>query len=137
MSLGEGGFANLVLQDGKTFIYEYGGFNLNVDKYKNECRIADGIITIQRSCFVEPEIHEKLKRMPSGRKRLVTKRIPVYVDYGQMIYDGLITIENCSNCWKTTSGGRTIDYTALDILYELFHEYQEQGEIPVRVFFFK
>lgn len=39
------------------------------------------MITISRDCFAEPEIHEKLKKMPSGRKKLITKRIPVSVDY--------------------------------------------------------
>lgn len=132
-----GAFANLALQDDKTVIYEYGGYNWNLEQYKNERRIADGIITIQKSCFAEPEIHQKLRRMPSGRKKLVTKRIPVDVDYPQMIKDGAITIENCSNCWNVTKDGRKINFTALWILPEIFLEYQEQGKIPEHIGLFK
>ena len=50
------------------------GFNLNEEKYKNEQQLYDGRIYIKRDCFVEPEIHEKIKRMPSGRKRKIEKR---------------------------------------------------------------
>lgn len=60
----------------------------------------DYTITIQRSCFLEAEIHEKIKKMPSGKKKLVTKRVPVEVDYPRYTEDGLIIIVNCSNCWK-------------------------------------
>ena len=81
MSRGIGAHANLVLQDDKTVIYGYGGYNLSEEKYRNEAHIYDGTITIQRSCFLEAEIHEKIKKMPSGKKKLVTKRVPVEVDY--------------------------------------------------------
>ena len=100
MSRGIGAHANLLLQDDKTVIYEYGGYNLSEEKYRNEAHIYDGTITIQRSCFLEAEIHEKIKKMPSGKKKLVTKRVPVEVDYPRYTEDGLIIIENCSNCWK-------------------------------------
>ena len=79
---------------------------------------------------MEPEIHEKLKKMPSGKKKLITKRIPVDVDYPKYIEEGLITIENCSNCWKTTDDEKHIDVMALHILFYLFLKYQEQGELP-------
>lgn len=97
MSRGFGAHADLVAQDNETVIYQYGGYNLNEPEFENEKQLYDGLITISRSCFAEPEIHEKLKKMPSGRKKLITKRIPVSVDYPQMISDGRIIIENCSN----------------------------------------
>ncbi len=130
MSRGIGAHANLVLQDDKTVIYEYGGYNLNEEEFRNEAHIYDGIITIQRSCFLEPEIHEKLKKMPSGKKKLVTKRIPVNIDYPKYIEDGLIVVENCSNCWKTTDDEKCIDIMALHVLFYLFLRYQEQGTLP-------
>lgn len=85
MSRGFGAHADLVAQDNETVIYQYGGYNLNEPEFRNEKHLYDGLITISRSCFAEPEIHEKLKKMPSGRKKLITKRIPVKVDYPQMI----------------------------------------------------
>lgn len=129
MSRGIGAHANLVLEDENTVMYEYGGYNLNEPEYRNENHVYDGTITIARDCFAEPEIHEKLKKMPSGRKKLITKRIPVSVDYPQMIIDGRIIIENCSNCWHRTSDSN-IDVMALHILFYLFRQYQEEGKMP-------
>lgn len=130
MSIGVGAFAKLELQDNQTVLYEYGGYNLNIEQYKNTEQIRDGMIMIQRSCFQEPEIHEKLKKMPSGKKRLVTKRIPVHVDYSRYIEEGLIVVENCSNCWKVTEDEKNVDVVACHLLFKLFIEYQEKGEIP-------
>mgnify|MGYP006967273519 CR=1 FL=1 len=39
MSRGIGAHANLILEDEKTIIYEYGGFNLNDLEYRNEKQI--------------------------------------------------------------------------------------------------
>ena len=129
MSRGIGARANLVLEDEKTVMYEYGGYNLNEPEYRNEDYVYDGTITISRDCFAEPEIHEKLKKMPSGRKKLIIKRIPVSVDYPKMISDGRIIIENCSNCWQCTPN-ENIDVMALHILFYLFRQYQEEGKMP-------
>ena len=130
MSIGIGAYANLVLQDSNTVIYEYGGYNLNEEKYRNKSNVCDGFITIQRNCFLEPEIHEKLKKMSSVKKKLITKRIPVYVNYTKYIEDGLIVVDNCSNCWNTTDNEKRIDVMALHILFCLFLRYQEQGTMP-------
>lgn len=98
MSKGIGAHANKIAKDDHAVIYEYGGYNLNDPEYLNEDHIYDETITIKRDCFAEPEIHEKLKKMPSGKKKLITKRIPVLVHYGEMIEDRRIVVENCSNC---------------------------------------
>lgn len=130
MSIGIGVYAKKVLEDDETVIYEYGGYNLNELEYRNEKHILDGSITIQKSCFVEPEMHEKLKKMPSGRKKLITKRIPVSVDYGKMLEDGTVKVENCSCCWHTTENDLAVDVMACYILFYIFRRYQEEGEIP-------
>ena len=129
MSRGIGARAGLVLEDEKTVMYEYGGYNLNEPEYRNEDHVYDGTITISRDCFAEPEIHEKLKKMPRWKKKLIIKRIPVSVDYPQMISDGRIIIENCSNCWQCTPD-ENIDVMALHILFYLFRQYQEEGKMP-------
>lgn len=130
MSIGVGAHANLVLQDENTVIYEYGDYDLNEPEFRNEEHLFDGIITIQKDCFLEPEIHEKAKRMPSGRKKTIIKRIPVLVDYPTMIAVGTIVIENCSNCWKITDDEKKVDVMALHILFKLFNQYQEEGTMP-------
>lgn len=94
MSLCKGAEAYIVLQDDQTVMYMYGCFSCYYDKNWRQPVDCDGLITIQKVCFQEPEIHQKLKRMPSGRKRLVIKKIPVDVDYVSMVKKGLITIEN-------------------------------------------
>lgn len=130
MSIGIGAHATLILQDKEMVLYEYGGYNLNNKAFWNRTHGYDGYITIQRSCFVEPEIHEKRKKMPSGKKKVITKRISVNVDYRKMIIDGFIEVENCSNCWKTTEDEKHIDVMALRILHQIFQEYQKESRIP-------
>lgn len=133
MSKGIGAYANKILEDNETVIYEYGGYNLNVPKYWNENHLCDGSITIPKRCFSEPEMHQKLKKMPSGRKKLVVKRIPVSVDYGQMLENGLIKVENCSNCWMTTDDDLCIDIMVLHLLFKLFYQYKEEETVPEHI----
>ena len=76
MSLGIGSFCKLIAQDENTIIYEYGSYNLNEPKYENKHRISDGIITISKSSLIEPEIHDKIKRFPNGKKKRIIKRVP-------------------------------------------------------------
>lgn len=130
MSRGIGAHANKVLESENTVIYEYGGYNLNNPQFYNEDHLYDGRIAIQKDCFAESEIHEKIKRMPSGKKKLVTKRIPVSVEYGEMLKDGRIVVKNCSNCWCTTEGDFQIDIMVCHLLFYIFLRYQEEGEIP-------
>ena len=132
MSLGKGAVAKLVFQDDTTVIYEYGGFNWNYSEYENLEYVKDGLITIDKTCFIEPEIHQKIKRMPSGRKRLVTKKNLVFVDYPKMIEDGLIEVENCSHCWKKI-GDKEMDVIALNVISKIFYQYQEEERIPEHI----
>jgi hypothetical protein len=133
MSMGYGAFARKVLEDEKTIIYEYGGFDLNKPEFRNEDHRYDGMITILKQCFPEPEIHEKLKKMPGGRKKLIIKCIPVEADYWKMIDDGFITVENCSNTWNAVGEGKQVDRMALRLISLAFHQYQEKGEIPEKL----
>lgn len=69
MSRGIGAHAKIVLEDDVIVIYEYGGYNLNEPEFRNEAHVYDGYITVLKECFIEPEIREKVKKMPSGRKK--------------------------------------------------------------------
>ena len=128
MSMGVGARARLADQDNETVIYNYYGYNINFPDYRADNHSYDGYIIIPKSCFVEPEIHQKLKRMPSGKKKLIIKRVPVDVDYEKMVEDGLIEVHNCSNCWRTYK--KNIDSMAFGILFQLFYQYQDEGKIP-------
>ena len=131
MSVGYGGFARIALRDNNIAIYEYAPFNLNYPEYRNNDRIHDGIITINVGALVEPEIHEKIRRMPSGRKKLVAKRILSDVDYNELILQNHIKIENSRFCWQTTENGAGV--IAMKIIRFIFEYYQENGEIPETV----
>ena len=130
MSRGIGAYANKIMEDESSVIYEYGSYDLNDPVYRKEDRICDGLIEIQKDCFVEPEIHEKLKKMPSGKKKLIKKRIPVPVHYKELIEDGRIVVENCSHCWRTTGDDFQTDVMAGLLLSEIFLQYQKEGKIP-------
>ncbi len=106
MSRGIGGNCRIVEEDEHTVIYEYGGYNLNKPEYRNADYNFDGLITIDKTALVEPEIHTKIKRMQGGKKKSVTKRVPREVPYMDLIESGKIEIQNCSNCWRTFSLGK-------------------------------
>ena len=76
MSIGIGAFCKRIAEDNNTVIYEYGSYDLNHINYRNERRIADGIITINKSALIEPDIHDRIKRFPNGKKKRIIKRIP-------------------------------------------------------------
>ena len=124
MSIGIGAIAKLSLQDEGIIIYQYCGYNLNDERYYNKDRIYDGLITIKRDCLIKAEIHEKVIRTTSKRKKLVTKRIPVTVDFDKLIRSGQIVVESCSNCWRAvTIGEKEIDIVAINLLEKIFLYY--------------
>ncbi len=95
------------------------------------------MITIAKECFVGPIIHEKIKKMPSGRKRLVVKQIPRDVNISEKIRDGRITIENCIPCWRKSADEWKIDMMAVSLLWKMLREYQEDEIIPENVGIYK
>lgn len=130
MSRGFGAFARLALQDENTVVYEYAPYNLNEPEYRNSEHIYDGLITISKDSLVEPEIHEKLKRMPSGRKKLIVKRIRRDVDYSALLTAGKITIENSCFCWRLIGTEENIGMMALQIIFRIYDHYQDEGTLP-------
>lgn len=135
MSIGIGARAKKTFEDSEMVIYEYGGFDLNDPKFR-AC-IRDGSILIPRSCFVEPEIHTKRKKMKGGRKKLVVKRVCILVDYERMVLDGWVIVKNCGNCWRTMPDEPHADIMALCVLRKALYEYQETGIVPDAIYYFK
>ena len=68
MGIGYGGYADLQQYDDTMVVYMYCCYNVNNDDYKRFMEIEDGELYIERVAFVEPEIHEKIKKTSSGRK---------------------------------------------------------------------
>ena len=128
MSRGYGGYMDLIADDSAALMYTYCCYNVNNTAYKKYMELADGEIVISRTAFVEPEIHSKLKKMPSGRKCIVEKRVRQDVPWEDLFDSGMIIVKNASGTWCTDSDG--IDIMALKMLFEVFNEYQDTGEIP-------
>ena len=131
MSIGIGAFCKRIAEDNNTVIYEYGSYDLNDINYRNERRIADGIITISKSALIEPDIHNKIKRLPNGKKKRIIKRIPRDVPLSYLFDNKFVTVENCSHCWNTSENG--IDVMASAIVWHLVLEYQKTGQLPVNL----
>jgi hypothetical protein len=131
MSKGIGGSARVVMQDENTVVYEYYAYDLDREEYQNREHIYDGIITIDKRSLVEPEIHEKLKKQPSGRKKLITKRIPREVDYSGLITAGKINVENSKFCWRILDNGMGL--IAIHIIFKIYERYQSEGALPEAV----
>lgn len=131
MSKGIGGVARMIMQDECSVVYEYAPYNLNEEQYKNPDKVYDGVITISKSALVEPEIHERSKKRAGGRKQPIVKRIPRDVDYAACFKSGLITVENSRFCWHILPG--SVGEIAMHLLFKLFRDYQENGELPERV----
>lgn len=132
MSIGYGSLARKISEDNTHVLYAYGDINLNMPGLENSSKICDGTLLVAKKCFIEPEIHQKIKRMPSGRKRLVTKSIIRSVDIEASLLNGSIEIENSSFAWKfcQTQDGRKIDIMAVRALEKIFEDYQRTGEMP-------
>ena len=133
MSIGYGGSARIVMKDEKTVMYEYAPYNLNDKDYKNGNRIYDGLIIISKDALVEPEIHEKLKRMPSGRKKHIVRRVRSNVDYSALLAAGKIIVENSRYCWNFTGANEDIGMIAMRIILHIFDQYQDEGILPETV----
>lgn len=121
MSMGYGGFAYRVAEDADTVLYEYGSYNLDYPEYRNPGHIHDGSFTISKTCFIEPEIHKKMKKIPSGRKRLITKRIPRKISVSEAVNKEKIRIENCSYAWYMFPSG--VDMTAVRLISIILLQY--------------
>ena len=130
MSIGYGGGARIALQDENTVIYEYSPYNLNKLSCTNEEQIYDGLITINKSVLIEPEIYEKKKKSPEGKRVSIVKRIRREVDYDFLLSRNEVYIENSSYCWQFVGVGKNIGMIAMRIVFYIFDEYQNKGELP-------
>lgn len=131
MSMGYGGNAEILFQDEILVLYKYYSYNLNDPLYKNDERVFDGLIFISKDSLVKPEMHKKIKRMPSGRKKPVLKYVLQNVDYELLFETGKIKVENSKFCWNTLPDGT--DMTAMHIIQKIFTDYQRNNSLPETV----
>ncbi len=117
----------MIIEDASSVLYSYYCFNWNIEQFRNPDHVSDGYITIRKDRLVEPEIHEKIKRFPNGKKKKIVNRIVRDVDIRGLIRDGSIEIENSRFAWYLIGG---YDRIALLLTYEIFTEYQKTGKLP-------
>lgn len=136
MSLGIGAFAEKDFEDAGIVSYKYGVYNLNESELRNPAHIADGTIIIYKECFVEPEIHYKIKRI-NGRKKKVSVRVPREVDIVELIRNERIIIENSRFSRKLLNEDNHTDVMAYRLISLIFKAYQTDGIIPEHMIFHK
>ena len=132
MSLGYTGMCKKELEDDEIVIYSYSGENWNDDgKSKSgDSLLYDGSFIIYKDCLEEPEIHTKLKRMPSGRKKMVEKRITHTLELSKHIENKKVFVEKeCKNAFRR-GATMPIDYIAYRLILHIFERYQLDGELP-------
>ena len=129
MSMGYGGSCRKFVEDDEFIVYEYFSYNWSEPRFSNRERIFDGFITIRKADLIEPELREKFRRLPSGRRKKFIKKILVDVPIDELLATGEIQIENCSHAWKFFDG---VDLMAYRLCREIFLHYQHEGNLPER-----
>ena len=133
MSLGYCGKCMLIDEDNGMAIYSYSGENWNDEgvSKSGDIKLQDGVIIINKCCLEEPEIHRKLLKMPSGKKRMIEKRIICSPSIAKHIHDGNIIIEKpCKNDFARDGYSSIKYYLAYHLLYKIFETYQKEGKLP-------
>ena len=132
MSLGYTGMCKKELEDDEMVIYSYSGENWNDGgKSKSgDSLLYDGSFIIYKECLEEPEIHTKLKRMPSGRKKIVEKRITHTLELSKYLETKKVFVESeCKNAFRR-GATMPIDYIAYRLILHIFERYQLDGVLP-------
>lgn len=128
MSLGYGAWAVLEMEDDQTALYRYGCYHWDMEASRNPENLLDGQIWIEKSALIEPEIHEKLKHLPKGKKKHILKRIPLLQPVEEPLRSGQFQIQNSRFCWKLLDG--QYDVMAVSLLQKISEEYQQTGFLP-------
>ena len=127
MSIGHGAKCRIIAKNETEVVYEYACYNLNNDEHELAKESYSGLITIKKKAFFEPEIREKIKRFPNGKKKKLIKRIHKNVDFDILIREKQIIIKNSDFCWLKYLD---VDIMARKLITKLFDEYQDNSIIP-------
>ena len=133
MSMGRGGGCFLVSESETAAEYSYYSYDLDSPEHRNEARLCDGLIAIDKAALPEADIHIRIKRGKNGKKRRIEKRIAVDTDLDRLIAEKRIRISNTSNVWRKLPDGT--DIIASSLCRKIFRLYQENGELPQKVYY--
>lgn len=132
MSLGFRGFCHLEAEDERAAIYTYRGEDWNLEKLvAAEAKQIEGMFTIDKCCLVEPEIHNRVRKMPNGRKKLVEKKILVPVSGLELVDKGFIKLDKLCGVDELLKDDSYHHLRILgNLLARIFESYQLNGELP-------
>ena len=132
LSLGYCGKCELIEQNDDIVRYAYSGENWNDEMSQSgDIDLLDGIICISKKCLEEPEIHIKNRKMPSGKRNIIEKRIVHTPSIGNHILERTIVIEKkCKNEFKRMATSEVDCYLAYVLLIKVFEAYQRDGILP-------
>ena len=132
LSLGYCGKCKLIEQNDDDVRYSYSGENWNRENSRaGDIDLLDGVICVFKRCLEEPEIHINNKKMPSGKRKIIEKRIVHTPAIEKHIADGDIVIEKkCKNEFKRMITSEVDCYIAHMLLNRIFETYQRDGELP-------
>lgn len=119
MSRGYSGYAHLAQANETRVIYTYCCYNVNLPDHKHFMNMEDSELYIDRNAFVEQEIHKRIIKTASGRKKNIVKRITRDVSFDELFKEGKIKVKNTSGTWRTVEFG--FDIIALNIMFKIFH----------------
>ena len=105
MSKGHCCYAHLIASDDTLLLYSYCAYDINRADWQEMKKKEDGEIAIDRDSLMEPEVHEKVKRLPSGKRTTVVKRIEREVPYEKLLQAKKIKIQNASGAWDFSETG--------------------------------
>lgn len=128
--MGYGSISRKFVEDDESVIYEYYSYNWSEPRFSNREKIFDGFITIRKNSLIEPELREKFRRMPGGRRKNFIKKILVDVPLDELLAADDVQVENSSFAWKILPNG--IDLMAYRLCKRIFLRYQDEGELPER-----
>lgn len=132
MSLGYTGMCKKELEDDELVIYSYAGENWNDGgKSKSgDSMLYDGSFIIYKDCLEEPEIHTKVEKTTSGKKKVTEKRITHIPNIFEYVDNKKIIVEKeCKNAFRRYPM-MPIDYIAYRLLLHIFESYQLHGKLP-------
>lgn len=128
--MGYGSISRKFVEDDEFIIYEYYSYNWSEPRFSNREKIFDGFITIRKNSLIEPELREKFRRMPGGRRKNFIKKILVDVPLDELLAADDVQVENSSFAWKILPNG--IDLMAYRLCKRIFLRYQDEGKLPER-----
>ena len=132
LSLGYCGKCKLIMRDENVVHYAYSGENWNdSNSIVGDIDMLDGELIIYKRCLEEPEVHVRVKRLPSGKKSAFKKRVIHIPAIRQHIANGDIIIEKkCENEFQRVGTSEGDCYLADMLLLKIFEAYQRDGVLP-------